>query len=486
MNKKFIFGIAGPLLGISTHFWLVQRGLDPAQGKAAALLVWMATWWVSEAVNIYITALLPIVFLPVCGVLKMEEVAPNYMHEIIFLFIGGFLFAYALEKWGLHRRIALRIILSVGKTPASVLFGVMFAAYFLSMWINNTATTAMLLPAVMAIGVQLERDERLDGITVPLLIGLGFAASIGGMATLIGTAPNMIFLKEYTSAFPDGTSIGFATWMMFGIPISMVIFLGCYYALRFQFRKVMIKENIDLTRCHAEYRALGKTSYEERWMLFFFIMAVLMWFFLSELKFGSLTIPSWTSLFGLPPKMIVESTVAMIIAFLLFFIPSRDGKDTLLSFAEVRRLPIGIIFLFGGGFAISKAVVSTGLDQSMAGALSGVAHLHPVLIVLILAVFMTLLSEFASNTASLQLVFPVLVSFVGALPVDPLLVLIPVTLAASCGFMLPIATPPNTIVFGSERITAGQMIKAGFMVDLVGIIVITISAFTLIALVLGV
>ncbi|HCA83314.1 MAG TPA: sodium:dicarboxylate symporter, partial [Flavobacteriales bacterium] len=349
-----------------------------------------------------------------------------------------------------------------------------------------TAATAMLLPAVMAIGVQLERDERLEGITAPLLIGLGFAASIGGMATLIGTAPNMIFLKEYTSAFPNGTSIGFATWMMFGIPISIVIFLGCYYALRFQFRKVMIKESIDLTRCHSEYHALGKTSYEERWMLFFFIMAILMWFFLSELKFGSLTIPPWTSLFGLPPKMIVESTVAMIIAFLLFFIPSRDGKDTLLSFAEVRRLPIGIIFLFGGGFAISKAVVSTGLDQSMAGALSGVAHLHPVLIVLILAVFMTLLSEFASNTASLQLVFPVLVSFVGALPVDPLLVLIPVTLAASCGFMLPIATPPNTIVFGSERITAGQMIKAGFMVDLVGIIVITISAFTLIALVLGV
>lgn len=477
--KNIIFRIAGPLGALLTYSGM-SATFTHEQSMSAALLVWMAVWWVSECVNLYITSLLPIVVLPLFGVMKMDAVAPNYMHEVIFLFIGGFLFAYALERWKLHDRIALKIILSIGTTPARVLLGIMLSAYFLSMWINNTATTAMLMPATMAIVGQLDREGKRTGLAAPLLIGLGFSASIGGMATLIGTAPNMIFLKEYTDAFPNGTPVGFAQWMFFGVPVSLVILIGTFFVLRFFHRKALHTEEIDISRCRQDYAALGPMRYEEKWMIFFFAAALLLWFFLVDLRFGEVVIPSWTGALGLPPKMVTESTVAMLVVMVLFFIPSRDKTTTLLTWKEVKKLPVGIIFLFGGGFAISKAVDESQLDMEMASVLSGLSHLSPILLVLILVVFMTLLSEFASNTASLQLVFPVLVAFVGELSVNPLEILVPVTLAASCGFMLPIATPPNTIVFGSERIKSGEMIRSGFFVDLIGIVSITLASFTLI------
>lgn len=482
---KKIFLLLGPILALLVYGLMTSNGSDSLPSKAAALLVWMAVWWVSEAVNLYVTSLLPIIFLPLTGVMKMEDVAPNYMNEVIFLFIGGFLFAYALEKWNLHNRIALNIILKTGKTPSSVLFGVMFSAYFISMWINNTATTAMLIPAVLAISGQISKEDNEHGIAAPLLIGLAFSASIGGMATLIGTAPNMIFLKEYTAAFPDGTPISFASWMAFGVPVSFLLFLGCFYVLKWQYRKLFTSQNIDLSQCKKDLENLGPLRYEEKWMIFFFVLSFLGWFFLKEIKIGSLVIPSWTNIFSLPPKMVTESTVAMFIVFVLFFIPSKNKSDRLLTWKEVKKLPVGIIFLFGGGFALSKAVDVTELDLSMASLLSNWASISPWLLVLLLVIFMTVLSEFASNTASLQLVFPVLVTFVGHLNADPLVILIPVTLAASCGFMLPIATPPNTIVFGSEKISSSQMIRAGFWVDILGITIITLISMTLLQWMLG-
>jgi sodium-dependent dicarboxylate transporter 2/3/5 len=268
--------------------------------------------------------------------------------------------------------------------------------------------------------------------------------------------------------------------MFFGVPVSLVILIGTFFVLRFFHRKALQTEEIDISRCRQDYAALGPMRYEEKWMIFFFAAALLLWFFLVDLRFGEVVIPSWTGALGLPPKMVTESTVAMLIVMVLFFIPSRDKTTTLLTWHEVKKLPVGIIFLFGGGFAISKAVDESQLDMEMASVLSGLSHLSPILLVLILVVFMTLLSEFASNTASLQLVFPVLVAFVGELSVNPLEILVPVTLAASCGFMLPIATPPNTIVFGSERIKSGEMIRSGFFVDLIGIVSITLASFTLI------
>lgn len=469
----------------------------------AGLLAWMALWWMTEAVNIYITALLPLFILPLTGVMKMGEVTPSYMNDIIVLFIASFLFAYALEKWNLHNRVALKIILSVGNTPSRVLFGLMFSSYFVSMWINNTATVAMLLPAALAIIGQLDKPGKPTKMAAPLLIGLAFSASIGGMATLVGTFPNMIFFKEYHDRFPNEMPVTFADWMMFGVPISIAIFVICFFVLRFLHRGAMTSESLDLTRCRNDYKALGKLKYEEKWMIFFFFSMLLLWFFLYKMDLGSFTIPSWTFLFGIEngmskdTKFITEATVAIALVFLMFFIPTHNAKQnlstegsakagTLLDWHDVKRIPLGILFLFGGGFAISDAVDKTELDLLISGMLQNFSDLSPFVLILCLCIFMTILSEFASNTASLQLVFPILAPFVVSLGVHPLTVLIPVTLAASSGFMLPIATPPNTLVFGSERIKTKEMIRAGFFIDLAGITIITMSAFTIIKWVMGI
>jgi len=484
---KKILKFSGPVLFVITWQWMLYSGHPNGMSITAGLLAWMALWWMTEAVNIYITALLPLFILPLSGVVKMSEITPSYMNDIIVLFIASFLFAYALEKWNLHNRVALKIILSVGNTPARVLFGVMFSAYFISMWINNTATVAMLLPAVLAIIGQLDKPDQPTKMAAPLLIGLAFSASIGGMATLVGTFPNMIFFKEYHDRFPDETPVTFADWMMFGIPISIAVFFVCYFVLKTLHRQAMTSESLDLTRCKNDYAGLGKIKYEEKWMIFFFFAMLFLWFFLYKLDLGSFSIPAWPSLFGVEngiskdTKFITEATVAMALVFLMFFIPTNDKKNkTLLDWHDVKRIPLGILFLFGGGFAISDAVDKTELDLLISGMLMNFSDLSPFVLIIALCIFMTILSEFASNTASLQLVFPILAPFVLSLGIQPLMVLIPVTLAASSGFMLPIATPPNTLVFASERIKTKEMIRSGFFIDLAGITIITLSAFTII------
>lgn len=486
MTKKKIFLLLGPILAVLLYYFLDSKGLTDAQCKTAAILLWVGFWWMTEPVNLYITSLIPLLFLPVTNVMSFKDVAPHYMEEVIFLFIGGFLFAFALEKWNLHNRIALGIISKVGHSPSSLLLGVMGAAFFISMWINNTATTAMLIPAVLAIVAQSEMKNENSKLAPPLLIGLAFAASIGGMATLIGTAPNMIFLSQYEAYFPGEKSVSFAQWMMFGLPIALALFFACFFILKFLHRKTLNETVIDKNLSEKMYADLGKKSYEEKWMIFFFLFIVVLWFFLKDISFGSFTMKGWPSLFGIGKDQLTEAWVAMIIVMILFFIPSKDGKDTLLSWKEVKKLPVGIIFLFGGGFSIAAAVKVTHLDLEISALLDGMRNFSPLLMIFLICTLITFISEFASNTAALQLVFPVLVAFISTIDIHPLQILIPATLAASCGFMLPVATPPNTIVFGSEKIKAGDMMRSGFLVDLAGIFIITASAYTIVSWVMGV
>lgn len=486
MTKKLLFLILGPVLAIVLYFFLTNKGLTDEQSKTAAILLWVGLWWMTEPVNLYITSLLPLLLLPALNVMTFKEVAPHYMEEVIFLFVGGFLFAFALEKWNLHNRIALGIISKVGHTPNTLLLGVMGAAFFISMWINNTATTAMLIPAVMAIVAQTEEKNGANGFAVPLLIGLAFSASIGGMATLIGTAPNMIFLSQYETYFPDEKSVSFAEWMLFALPIALLIFFACFLILKFLHRKTLRTTILDKKLSEEMYAKLGKPSYEEKWMIFFFILIVALWFFLKDISFGDFTMKGWPSLFGIDNKQLTEAWVAMAIVMILFFVPaSKEKKTTLLSWHEVKKLPVGIIFLFGGGFAIAEAVKVTHLDQELSKLLSVMKDYSPLLMVLLICTLITFISEFASNTAALQLVFPVLAAFIVTVDVHPLQILIPATLAASCGFMLPVATPPNTIVFASEKIKAKDMMRSGFLVDLAGILVISAAAFTIVTWVMG-
>lgn len=485
MQKRIAF-IIGPLAAIICFLLMESKGFTSEQSKTAAILIWMGLWWMTEPVNLYITSLLPLIFLPLLNILSFKLVAPHYMEEVIFLFVGGFLFAFALEKWNLHNRIALGIISKVGHSPSSILFGVMAAAFFISMWINNTATTAMMMPAVLAMVAQMENKNGNSKMATPLLIGLAFSASLGGMATLIGTAPNMIFLSQYNLHFPGEKQVSFAEWMMFALPIALLIFFCCFYILKFIHAKTLKETIVDKNTSVKMYKELGRPGYEEKWMIFFFGLIVFMWFFLKDLKIGSIEISGWPSWFGIKEGQLTEAWVAMGVVLVMFFIPASKGNNTnLISWDEVRKLPIGIIFLFGGGFAIAEAVKVTHLDTEISSLLAIMKDLSPIIMIFFICTLITIISEFASNTAALQLVFPILAAFITTIDLHPLQVLIPATLAASCGFMLPVATPPNTIVFGSEKIKAIDMMRSGFLLDLAGIFIITASSFTIVTWVLG-
>lgn len=485
----------GPLLGLAAYMLLIQGGQTPILSKTAGVGVFIATWWITEAFNIYFVALLPVVLFPFLGIMPMKAVAPLYMKEIIFLFIGGFLIAFGLQKWNLHKRIALKIILMVGNTPSRVLLGFMLASYLLSMWILNTATVTMLLPAVLAVIYQVEalNNGVRTKLATPLLLGLAYASSIGGIATLIGTAPNMVLHDFYNESYPiaeqlldpsrfgEPIHLSFANWFAFGFPISVVLFLACFFLLRFLYRKSFRQETIDVNYCRIEYNKLGKMSYEEKAIGLYFIATVLLWFFRKDLDIGPLHIPGWEHLFG-EANYIKESTVAMLTACLLFLHPSKQNKgEQLIGWAEAKNLPIGILFLFGGGFALAKGFEISGLSAWIGEQLIGMSEWHILVLILGLCIVMTFLTELTSNTASAILVMPLIFSLAANVPVHPLLLFVPVTLSASCAFMLPVATPPNTIVFGSERLLVRDMIKAGVWLNMIAAVVISMLSYLLLS-----
>jgi sodium-dependent dicarboxylate transporter 2/3/5 len=497
-QKRWIKIIAGPLLGLLVYgifpevdvkqYINLKKALpflsadfeeQHIMAKAAGVAIWMAFWWITEAVSIYVTALIPLFIFPLLGLIHMKMVAPLYMQDVIFLFIGGFLMAYGLERWNLHKRIALKIILMIGATPARILLGFMLASYILSMWILNTAAVTLLLPAVLAVVAQIEAfrgEGKKSKLAVPFLLGLAYAATIGGMATLIGTLPNMV-LAGYEQ-LPHG--ISFSQWFMFGFPTSIVLFVICYFLLRFMYRNTFREEEISMEFCQKEYRNLGKVKFEEKALGFFFIMTVLLWFFRKDIDFGSVTLYGWGNL--LPdPDLIKESTIAMAVAFILLIFPSRSKKGgTLVEMKDIQRLPVGIIFLFGGGFALAKAFEVSGLSTWLGSNLSMMGEWPVLLFVLVLCLGMTFLTELTSNTASTLLILPVIYSLALETKVDPLLLMVPITLSASCAFMLPIATPPNTIVYGSEKLPMKEMMRAGIWLNLIGVIIVTIASFTVV------
>ncbi len=447
----------------------------------AAITVWVAVWWLTEAVHLAVTALLPFLLIPLFGITSPKETAFQYMDPIIFLFIGGFLISFAIEKWELHKRIALKILMGVGTRNHHILFGVMFTSYIISMWISNTATVMMLISAVMAIVYLVEQNNKNElehgKLTKALLIGLAYSASIGGMATLVGTPPNMIFFRAYSESYPAGEPMTFASWFKIGLPVSMILFLACFFILRFIFLGKYTQSGLSKEYFKNSYRDLGKRTYEQTVVAIVFIATAILWFTRSDLQLGEFTLPGWDRLFAFP-SYVTDSTVAIAMAMLLFVIPSRNEQGrALLTWNEAKKLPFDIILLFGSGFALAKGFDDSGLSEWLASQLSLFKDANIILIGLSLTVLVCVISEFASNVASIQLMMPVLIVLQRELEVDPLILMIPATLAASTGFMLPVATAPNTIVFGSGRITVHDMAKAGVMMDIVGVIVITLLMY---------
>ncbi len=478
MKGKWLRILSGPAAGSLCVLGLWHQEVTMSVALMAGLAAWMALWWFSEAVHHAVTALLPLAYLPLAGICDSKTAAAQYTDPIVFLFMGGFMLALGMERWGLHRRIALLILGMMGSRPPLILLGVMLSAFLISMWISNTATVMMLFPAVTAVIHKLEQErsgERdLRPLSVALLLGLAYAASIGGMSTPVGTPTNMIFLREFSARYPDLPAPGFPEWMAHALPVSALLFLFTYVVLlllHVRSREPLMEDGY----FKQEQEAEGPLSYEEKMVAFLFGMAALLWFSRADMDFGFARIPGWSTLLGFPADAVSDATVAMTMALLMFVIPSRNESGrALLEWEEAAKLPFDVVLLFGGGFAMAKGVEVSGLGNWLAAQLSGLQSAPVWMLSLGVCLLITAISEIASNVACIQLMLPVLAAMQPALGIAPEALMLPATLAASLGFMLPVATAPNTIVYSTGKIKMRQIMTAGLLVDLAGILLISL------------
>lgn len=488
MRKKIAI-VAGPLLAI---FVMVFFNLDPANRSVtmtAAVALWMAVWWITEAIPIAATALLPVVLFPMLGVASGKEIAGEYFNNIIFLFVGGFMVALALQRWQLHRRIALKIMLLIGTSPSRIILGFMVASFFLSMWISNTATVMMMLPIALAVIAKLEdRYEKrgVDKVATSLLLGTAYASSVGGMATLIGTPPNLAFARIFEETFPHGPEISFASWIIFALPISLVFLFVIWIYMSVRTRMGKGRSPADRNIFLEEYKKLGPFSFEEKIVLIDFGLLALLWLFRQPIEIGSFVIPGWSQVLPVP-GFIDDGTISIMMALILFLIPSRSRPGrTILDWKTAVALPWGIVILFGGGFALAHAFKASGLSLWIGSQLGGLSHVSPFLMIAAICLMMTFLTELTSNTATTQTLLPIIAAVAIGVAVNPLLLMIPATLSASCAFMLPVATPPNAIVYGAERFKIATMAKAGIFMNFTGVFLITLGFYFLGRYILGI
>ena len=483
---QFSFKYFGLVLGI-LFFLIILLFTDlkpghPEVTRTLAVAVLMATWWVTEAIPLSITALVPLVLFPMLGILDGKEVSISYMNHIIFVFIGGFVMALAMEKWNLHKRIALKILMIVGVSPGRILFGFMLASLFLSMWISNTATTMMMIPIVLSIIVSLEETvskKSISKFAIGLLLAIAYSASVGGMSTLVGTPTNLVFPKVLTLLYPAAPDISFANWLFFALPVSLLMFIFIWLIIFFIYRP---KEKwVDINRQHfrEQYRELGNASFEEKVVFILFVILAMLWIFRAGIEFDAFTIPGWSSVFG-NPEFINDGTVAMIISIILFIMPSRSSETKrIMDWKTVQKLPWNIVLLFGGGFALAQGFQSSGLALWFGEQLSWTKSIHPYLILAAIVTMMSFLTELTSNVASTQMLLPVFASLAVSSGNNPILFMIPATLASSLAFMLPTATPPNAIIFGTERIRIGTMVRTGFLLNIFGILSVILITWLL-------
>jgi len=470
--------IIGPALFLSTLFFSNISPENPVLTRMIAFTLLMVVWWITDAIPLFATALLPMIFYPLLGILKSTATAPIYFNSTIFLFLGGFMIALTMEKWNLHKRIALFIIKIIGGGPHRIILGFMLASAFLSMWISNTATAIMMVPIGLAIVLQLEEDfsvTETGQFTTCLMLGIAYGCSIGGIATLVGTPPNLSFVQIFHITFPAAEPVAFGDWMLMAFPISMLMLVIVWLMLSKILFRIPARLRIDQKIINQEYIALGSMSYEEKVVMIIFSLTAVLWVFRKTLNLGFVSIPGWSQL--LPyPALVDDATVALTMAMLMFIIPARNKsvKDaTLMGTDVVKKLPWDIVLLFGGGFALAKGFQVTGLSTFIGNQFSGLAGTPPLLMVFAICSGIIFLTELTSNTATTEMILPVLASVAVAMQTNPLLLMVPATLSASCAFMFPVATPPNAIVFGSGRVKISDMVRAGIYINIMGIIVIS-------------
>jgi sodium-dependent dicarboxylate transporter 2/3/5 len=466
----FLALLAAPALGL-------DLGLSDAQRLTAAALAWTALWWLTEAVPIGAASLLPAVLLPATGVLGAREVAAAYMNDLILLFLGAFFLAFLLERWGLHRRLALEVAGRVGARPRRLVLGFILAATLLSMWLNNTACALMLMPiadAVVAAVDPPESGRRHTPFAAALLLGMAYACNVGGMLTPVGTAPNQVLLGQLQARFPERPEIGFHEWMLATLPIGLLFVPLCWWLLtRFALR-VDGDSLAGAQVLEQQRRALGRLRPGERRAAWVFAAAVFGWVFRSDLELGLFTLPGWERLLPEPRPEISNSTVALALALLCFVLPSGEARGgALLDWETARKVPLDVLLLLGGGFALAEGIQTAGLDSLMAQALTPLLEDLPRWLALALLVMLiSALTEVTSNVATTQVLLPVLAGVAAATGDDPVLWMLPATLAASCAFMLPVGTPPNAIVITTGRLQVVTMARVGLWMNLLMLLVI--------------
>ncbi len=467
-------------LGLLAFLALMIFPIDPGNApssRMAAVALLMAIWWVSDCVPLFATALLPLVLFPFLGILSGRETAPIYFNNVIVLFIGGFMIALTMEKWNLHRRIALGIIHAVGGGPARMILGFMLAASFLSMWISNTATAVMMVPIGLAMILQVEEEfgkDRSHTFSVGLMLGIAYSCSVGGLMTLVGTPPNLSFVRIFEILFPEAPPIAFGQWMVMALPLGVTMLLCAWFMITRVFYRAPAELTIDRDVVASERAALGPVSFEEKVVMGVFASTALLWVFRVDIQLGIATIPGWSRLLPFP-GMIDDGTVAITMASLLFFIPTRDrsrGDSRIMGRDVIPRLPWNIVLLFGGGFALAAGFQRTGLALLVGDQFQAVSNLPTFALILLVCLMITFLTELTSNTATTEMILPILAAIAVATETHPLILMIPATLSASCAFMMPVATPPNAIVFGSGRLTVGEMARIGIVLNLIGALVI--------------
>ena len=467
-TSKKIGLILGPIAFFLIYFFVQPEGLSKEAVAILAATVWIAIWWISEAIPISITALLPLVLFPLAGGLDLTTTAASFGHKYIFLYMGGFIIAIAIEKWNLHKRIALNIINIIGSDVRMIILGFMAATAFLSMWISNTATSVMMLPIGVAIIKQLhdnpntvEDENKVFGKA--LMLAIAYSASIGGMATLIGTPPNLVLAGVISDTY--GYEITFMQWFMFGLPISLMLLAICWLYLTRSAFKFKQKEfpggRAEIKRLLA---LLGKFSYEEKVVAVVFGLTAFCWItrsYLLQRIFPALD----------------DTIIAVFFSIVLFLLPTKDKKRALVNWDEAVKMPWGIILLFGGGMALAKGFETSGLAVWIGGQMSSLSGLHLFLLLLILIAAVNFLTEITSNLATTAMLLPVLAPMALNIDVHPFVLMVGAAVAASCAFMLPVATPPNAVVFGSGYLRIPDMVNKGFFMNLISITLLTLFVY---------
>ncbi|AZQ60146.1 SLC13/DASS family transporter [Maribacter sp. MJ134] len=469
MNRTRLLGLVlGPISFFLILSFFHPEDLSKEANAVLATTIWIAIWWITEAIPIAVTALLPLVLFPLSGGLDLPTTSGSFGHKYVFLYMGGFIIAIAIEKWNLHKRIALNIINFIGSDIRKIILGFMMATAFLSMWISNTATAVMMLPIGIAIIKQLRdnpdtiEDENLI-FGKALMLGIAYSASIGGVATLIGTPPNLVLAGVVLDTY--GYEITFMQWFTFGLPISIILLFICWkYLTRYAFSFKQTEFPGGKEEIKRQLQLLGKISYEEKSVGFIFAFTAFCWITRSFLLQQFLP--------GLD-----DTIIAICFAIVLFLIPARNRKEQLINWEEAVQMPWGIILLFGGGMALAKGFEVSGLAVWIGSQMTSLSGLSIIVLILVLIAAVNFLTEITSNLATTAMLLPVLAPMALTINVHPFALMVGAAVAASCAFMLPVATPPNAVVFGSGYLRIPDMVKKGLFMNIISILILTLFVY---------